>query len=132
MANNFRDLIVWQKAMTLVESVYSVTNRFPRDERFGLTAQIRRAAVSIPCNIAEGNAIGGRTYTRHVKIALGSEAELQTQLDLAVLLGFATERTIAPLLGGAAEIGRMLQGLSKALKQKTRDKKASRRSAVRP
>ena len=79
----FRNLTVWQKSMDLAQRVYADTDKFPRSEVHGLTSQLRRAAVSIPSNIAEGKAIGGQSYPRHVKIALGSEAELQTQIELA-------------------------------------------------
>ena len=79
----FRNLTVWQKGMDLAERVYAGTDKFPRAEMYGLTSQIRKAAVSIPSNIAEGKAVGGQNYPRHVKIALGSEAELQTQIELA-------------------------------------------------
>ena len=87
MIQSFRDLTVWQRAMVLAERSYKATYKFPPDEAFGLTAQIRRACVSIPSNIAEGKAISGRGYLRHLRIALGSEAELQTQIELATRLG---------------------------------------------
>src|SRR5689334_3505862 len=83
MVQSFRDLLVWQKGMDLAVLVYKISEKFPRSEMFGLSSQVRRAAVSIPSNVAEGKAIGGQNYPRHVKIALGSEAELQTQLELA-------------------------------------------------
>ena len=83
MIQSFRDLSVWQKSMDLAERVYTSTEQFPRSEMFGLTSQARRAASSIPSNIAEGKAVGGQTYPRHIKIAIGSEAELQTQIELA-------------------------------------------------
>jgi len=86
MIQSYRDLSVWQKAMTLAERIYSVTDGLPKSEAYGLTSQMRRAAVSIPSNIAEGKAISGRAYLRHLRIALGSEAELQTQIELAVRL----------------------------------------------
>jgi four helix bundle protein len=81
MIQSFRDLTVWQKALTLAEHVYSASDTLPKSEAFGLASQMRRAAVSIPSNIAEGKAISGRAYLRHLRIALGSEAELQTQPD---------------------------------------------------
>ena len=82
MIQSFRDLEVWRKSMDLVVRVYATTGKFPREEIYGLTSQIRRCAVSIPSN-AEGKAIGGQRYRRHVKFALGSNAELQTQIELA-------------------------------------------------
>ena len=80
MIQSFRDLEVWKKSMDLAERVYVASKDFPQSEAFGLTSQVRRAAVSIPSNIAEGKAVGGQGYRRYVKIALGSDAELQTQI----------------------------------------------------
>jgi four helix bundle protein len=111
MVNSFRDLLVWQKAMSLVERVYVVTERFPRAEQYGLTAQLRRAAVSIPSNIAEGHARRTGYFLNHLNMAIGSEAELQTQLELAYRLKLTGEANVEPLLEYAAEVGRMLHGL---------------------
>ena len=90
MTNSFRDLKVWQKAMLLVEDVYRASKQFPRDERFGLTSQLRRAAVSIPSNIGEG---GRRKRTKaqlnHLDIALGSQGEVEVQVELALRLGYS-------------------------------------------
>ena len=118
MIESFRDLDVWRKSMDLAVKVYVTTETFPRSEAFGLTSQIRRAVVSIPSNIAEGKAIGGQRYRRHIKIALGSNAELQTQIDLAKRLGILNETHATQLMERAAEIGRMLAGLFKALPKK--------------
>jgi four helix bundle protein len=115
MAMQFRNLTVWQKGMDLVEHVYASTEGFPRSEMYGLTSQIRRAVISIPSNIAEGKAIGGQSYPRHVKIALGSQAELETQIELARRLKFLTETKAAELMECASEVGRMLAALLKAL-----------------
>lgn len=110
---NYRDLIVWQKAMTLTENVYRYTTDFPRDERFGLTSQMRRAAVSIPSNIAEGQ--GRRSsddeLIRFLQIALGSLCELQTQLDLSFRLGFLNADQSTALRPATEEVGRLLNGL---------------------
>jgi len=111
----FRNLTVWQKAMDLAERVYACSDKFPRQEMYGLTSQIRRAAVSIPSNIAEGKAIGGQSYPRHVKIALGSEAELQTQVELARRLKMLRDTDAAELLEHASEVGRMLVALLNSL-----------------
>jgi four helix bundle protein len=111
LVNSFRDLLVWQKAMSLVERVYVVTERFPRAEQYGLTAQLRRAAVSIPSNIAEGHARRTGYFLNHLNMAIGSEAELQTQLELAYRLKLTGEANVEPLLEYAAEVGRMLHGL---------------------
>jgi four helix bundle protein len=115
MIQSFRDLEVWRKSMDLTERVYVASKSFPQSETFGLTSQVRRAAVSIPSNIAEGKAVGGQRYRRHIKIALGSDAELQTQIELAKRLNMLTEATADELLQQATEIGRMLAGLFKAL-----------------
>ena len=101
--------------MSLVESVYARSEKFPRTEMYGLTSQLRRAVISIPSNIAEGKAIGGQSYPRHLKIALGSVAELETQLELARRLNMLTESDAVGLIEQASEVGRMLVGLLNAL-----------------
>ncbi|HEX6162626.1 MAG TPA: four helix bundle protein [Vicinamibacterales bacterium] len=108
---------VWQKAMDLADAMYTITADFPRSEMFGLTSRMRRAAVSIPSNIAEGRAIGGGRFLHHVRIALGSEAELQTQIELSVRRGFLTAEDGRTALADTAEVGRMLHGLHDALKR---------------
>ena len=105
--------------MILAEQTYSVTRLFPHSERFGLALQLRRAAVSIPSNIAEGQARGtSRAYVHHLRIALGSEAELKTQLELASRLKLVSPSQAQPALAAATEVGKMLNGLIKSL---TRD-----------
>jgi len=85
----FRDLVVWQRSMDLVEQIDEISTRFPADERFGLTSQIRRAAVSVPSNIGEGSRRKKRNVFRHVlDIALGSQAEAEVQLEIAYRLKF--------------------------------------------
>ena len=115
MIQSYRDLDVWRRSMELAVRVYRATDPFPSAERFGLTAQMRRAATSIPSNIAEGKALGGRNYPRYLKIAHGSEAELQTQLELARRLRLMTDADAAALQQQASEIGRMLVSLGRAL-----------------
>ena len=115
MIQSFRDLLVWQKGMDLAVTIYKSTEKFPRSEMFGLTSQIRRAAVSIPSNVAEGKAVGGQSYPRHVKIALGSEAEVQTHLELAKRLNMLREEEAHHLLEQTSEVGRMLTGLLSSL-----------------
>jgi len=111
-AASYRDLIVWQKAMDLCVEVYRLSASFPRDERFGLTSQIRRSAYSVPANIAEGNARGTRRdYAHFDSVARGSLAGTETFLLLAVRLGFASRPRIAPVLALATEIGKMLNAL---------------------
>ena len=111
----FRNLTVWQKGMDLAEDVYARTEKFPRSEMYGLTSQVRRASVSIPSNIAEGKTIGGQSYPHHLKIALGSQAELETQIELARRLKMLTTAEADQLMERASEVGRMLVGLLNAL-----------------
>ena len=115
MVKSFRDLLVWQKGLDLAVLVYKVSEKFPRSEMFGLTSQVRRASVSIPSNVAEGKAIGGQSYPRHVKIALGSEAELQTQLELAKRLEMLDIDQADDLIRQTSEVGRMLTALLNSL-----------------
>ena len=115
MIQSFRDLKVWQNGMDLAVSVYTISEKLPHSELFGLTSQLRRAAVSIPSNVAEGKAIGGQSYPRHLKIALGSEAELQTQIELAKRLKMLDDAEATSLLEQTSEVGRMLVGLLTSL-----------------
>jgi len=115
MIQSFRDLEVWQKSMDLTVRIYKATETFPRAEMFGLTSQMRRASTSIPSNIAEGKAIGGLSFPRHLKIAHGSEAELQTQLELAQRLNFLQATHAKELLMATSEVGRMLVVLARNL-----------------
>ena len=115
MIQSFRDLAVWHRALTLAEHVYATTEKMPRSEAFGLKVQLRRAAVSIPSNVAEGKAVSGRAYLRHLRIALGSEAELQTQIELAARLNLLSESDAKSLLSETSEVGRMLVSLLKSL-----------------
>ncbi len=115
MIQSFRDLRVWHKSMDLVERIYASTESFPRSETYGLTSQIRRAAVSIPSNIAEGKAIGGQSYARHLRIAIGSESELQTQIELARRLRMMPQPEASDILERASEVGRMIATLLRSL-----------------
>jgi four helix bundle protein len=116
----FHDLIVWQKGMDLVELIYNATDRFPPKDLYGIGAQIRKAAVSIPSNVAEGFARRSRrTYRRHVAISLGSQAEVQTQLEICRRLSLLSEGTVRRLLALASEVGRLLNGLWRSLAVKT-------------
>jgi len=109
---SFRDLKVWQQAMELVEDVYRVTSRFPAEERFALSTQIRRAAVSIPSNIGEGRRRKRqRAYLHYLDIALGSQGEVEVQLEIARRLGFLAPLDHERLANPTAEIGKMLNGL---------------------
>ena len=115
-SGSFRDLKVWHDAMMLVEEIYRLSGRFPAEERFGLTSQIRRAAVSIPSNIGEGKRRKRqRALLNHLDIALGSQGEVDVQLELAHRLGFVSRQDVEPIAKRVAEIGRMLNGLIEAL-----------------
>ncbi|MDR3678177.1 MAG: four helix bundle protein [Acidobacteriota bacterium] len=107
--NSYRDLLVWQKGMALVKQVYAMTRGFPVDERFGLTAQMRRAAVSVPSNIAEGQARQGRReFVQFLSHSLGSLAELDTQLTLAVDLEYCAALDAHQSATMIAELQRMI------------------------
>ncbi|QDU25332.1 hypothetical protein ETAA8_03970 [Anatilimnocola aggregata] len=116
---SYRDLIVWQEAISLAKSVYKLSANFPRREVYGLTSQIRRASISIPSNIAEGLARNStREYLRFVSIALGSLAELETQLCLSVELEFCTQQQVDPVLKIAEILGRRIHALQSSLNAK--------------
>ena|SRR2546423_2985319 len=113
---SYKDLLVWQKAIALAKIVYRLTQKYPSEERFGLVAQMRRAAVSIPSNIAEEQA--RRTpceFIQFVSHAEGSVAELDTQLILSVELAFCREITATPAFELIAELRRMLNALRRKL-----------------
>ena len=113
---NYQELIVWQKAMDLVEDVYKASRNFPREEIYALTSQVRRAAVSIPSNIAEGQ--GRRTtsdFVRHLSIAYGSLREVETQILIAIRLRYLTQRNTEEVMKLAGEVGRLLNGLMNSL-----------------
>jgi four helix bundle protein len=116
---HYQELIAWQKAMDLVELVYKITGGFPREELFGLTAQMRKAAVSIPSNIAEGQ---GRNTTgdflHFLGIALGSLQELETQVIVGNRLSYLNADIKKAFLNQTCEVGRLIHGLSNSLKDK--------------
>ena len=116
-----RDLEVWQVSMTLVEEVFAVCRRLPDDQRFGLVSQLQRAAVSVPSNIAEGHAKrSGKDYQRHLRIAAGSLAELETQLELCVRLHFVTRDDVRPAWNSAQRVAQMLSRLTRSVSSRTR------------
>lgn len=116
MAKNYRELIVWQKAMDLVEMVYTTSSTFPKEEKFGLTSQLQRAAISIPSNIAEGSGrMGEKECIQFLKIAHGSLSEVETQMMIAQRLHYIDEHTLQSLLRHTEEIGRLINGLRKSL-----------------
>ena len=116
---DYRELIVWQKAMDLVEMVYRTTNAFPKTELYGLIAQIRRAAISIPSNIAEGQ---GRTTTRDflnfLSIANGSLKEVETQVLISERLEYLGKGRQSELIQQTTEVGRLISGLKNSLKRR--------------
>ena len=116
VVRSFRDLLVWQAAMDLLVAVYGVTTQLPAAERFGLSAQLRRAAVSIPSNIAEGHCRDHRgDYLRQLSVAKGSVGEVMTQLDAATRLGYINPDTASACLASAEQVSRMLHGLTRSL-----------------
>jgi len=110
---NFRDLIVWQKGMALAKEVYQLSKRFPPDERYGLTSQVRRAALSVPSNITEGHARQGREFCSFLSIARGSLPEVETQLLFAVEVGYLVPDQLKTALSLADEVKRMAAVLAK-------------------
>ena len=116
MSGSYREIKVWQKAIELVVDIYACTRAFPREEVYGLAGQLRRAAVSVPSNIAEGK--GRRTdkdFLLFLHHARGSVFEVETQLTVASRLGYIPETDLLRLESSAGEIARMLNGLIKAI-----------------
>jgi four helix bundle protein len=123
MIESYRDLIVWKKAMALVFEIYRLTRRFPADERFGLTAQIRRAVLSIPANIAEGH---GRhqhriEYRRFLSMARGSDKEVETYLLIAEGLGFVATKDLEKARSLCDQLSRMLNAMQRKLGPRRED-----------
>ena len=115
---SYRDLVVWQKAVELVTEIYRLTQTFPKEEMFGLMSQMRRAAVSIPSNIAEGHGrLSRKEYIYFLGNARGSLAELETQVTIARNLGFLEETKLNRVLEQAGELGRIINGLLASLRQ---------------
>jgi four helix bundle protein len=118
MLKNYKELKVWQKAYRLCLEVYRITKTFPKEERYGLTSQIRRAAVSVPSNIAEG--YGRRTageYIQALYIAYGSNCELETQILLASDLGFMKREDLEELQKDLGDVERLLKALIRSLEK---------------
>jgi four helix bundle protein len=116
---SYRDLAVWQRAMDLTSLVYQVTAELPSDERFGLISQARRAAVSVPANIAEGHRRSStKDYLRFLSIAAGSLAELETLIELASRLYSLRSTHLEELVGSADEVGKMLRAVQQRLEAK--------------
>lgn len=114
---NFKELLVWQKSIDFVTEIYKFTDSFPKDEIFGLKSQIRRASVSIPSNIAEGNSRRSKPdYVQFLKISRGSCAEVEIQLIISKNLHFLDEINYLKLNQDIIEISKMLNGLINSLK----------------
>jgi four helix bundle protein len=110
--NSYRDLIVWQKAMVLVTLVYKLSKKFPEDEKFGLTSQIKRSSVSIPSNIAEGYGRKySKDYSRFLQMARGSLYECQTQFEIALNLDFVNSEDLKAISQISLEVEKMLNSL---------------------
>jgi four helix bundle protein len=116
---SYRDLKAWQKGMELVREIYRVSRKFPKEELFGLMSQIRRAAVSVPSNIAEGHAkLSRKEYQHFLGHARGSLAEIETQILIAKDLDYLNEIDMNHILNLSAEVGRVLNGLLASLREK--------------
>jgi four helix bundle protein len=121
MLRSFKELKVWEKAYQLCLKIYSVTRDFPPEERYGLTSQMRRSAISVPSNIAEGYGRKGTLeYIRSLYIAYGSNCELETQTLLSRDLGYIQEEEMPGVIDSIAEVERMLKSLIRSLETKTR------------
>ena len=115
----YRDLVAWQKGMAVVAAVYRVSRTWPRDELYGLTGQVRRAAVSVPANIAEGQGrTGPNEFAHHLSIAKGSLHELETLLLIALELGYIDDAVCDPLLAQTGEVARLIGGLLRRLRSR--------------
>lgn len=116
---HFRDLMVWQRGMTLARDIYAATSTFPKDELYGMTSQLRRAAVSVPSNIAEGHGrLTDRGFGVFLGQARGSLFEVETQIELACSLGFLPSADAERLVADCDELAKMLNGLLRTLKEK--------------
>ncbi|MCC6204045.1 MAG: four helix bundle protein [Hyphomicrobiales bacterium] len=115
-AGSYQDLVVWQQAMDLTVGVYSMTRSWPKEELYGLTSQVRRAATSVPANVAEGYGREHRgSYLQFLRIAQGSLKELETHLLIADRVGVAANGSIAPLLTSSESVGKLLRLLLRKL-----------------
>jgi four helix bundle protein len=112
MIKSHRDLLVWQKSMLMVTECYELTKEFPDRERFGLSSQLQRAAVSVPANVAEGNARRSKpAYVNHLSIATGSLAEVETHIQIAINLGYVVAARCESTMDLLEEVRRMVAGL---------------------
>ena len=111
----YRTLLAWQQAMELVLIAYPLAARLPAIEKYELASQIRRAVTAIPANIAEGRERRGKGYLHHVRIAIGSLAELETHIEVAILLQYLESKEIEPFLQKSASVRQLLYGLRRSL-----------------
>jgi len=122
MEKPHKNLDVWQAAMKAAQMIYTLTNTFPAEEKFGLVSQMRRASVSIPSNIAEGAARQGKKeFKNFLSMAQGSLSELDTQLELAVLLGYTNTQNLNEISSQLLRIDKMITGLIRSLAKKVED-----------
>ncbi len=127
MAHSYKDLIAWQKAIAFVTEIYRLTTRFPNHEMYGLTSQLRRAAVSIPSNIAEGQGRNTKgEFRQFVGQARGSPLEIETQLLIANNLGYLSKAEAENLLAGCGEVFRIVNGLLRSLETPEQSREAGR------
>jgi four helix bundle protein len=120
MGQAFRDLLVWQRSMQLTVAIYSLTQGFPQEERYGLTSQIRRSAVSVPSNIAEGQGrLKAGEFRQFLGIARGSNYEVQTQLELAKALKLGNRESIESAESLSHEVGRMIYALLESMQTRS-------------
>ncbi|MFH1619756.1 MAG: four helix bundle protein [bacterium] len=112
---SYKELIAYKKAFEAVKQVYAVTSKFPKEEMYGLTAQMRRSSISIPSNIAEGYMRGSKEYVQFLKIALGSSAELETQLQLCSHIGFLSAEDYERLYSVTQEVMKLLSSYIRKL-----------------
>ena len=117
---SYRDLEAWQLGMDFVVDVYALTKVLPQEERYGLTSQLRRAAVSIPSNLSEGHQLGGKSYRRSVSLALGSLAEANTQLEIAWRLKYLDEQNFKSITRESSRLRQILHGLRRSLSKPKR------------
>jgi four helix bundle protein len=117
MVQSFRDLLVWQRSIQLTVGVYNLTKGFPKEELFGLTSQIRRSAVSVPSNIAEGHGrLSTGEYRQFLGIARGSNFEVQTHLEIARALNLGNSTLVDQAEGLSHEVGKMISGILTSIK----------------
>jgi four helix bundle protein len=112
---SFRQLVAWQKAMNLAETCYSISGELPRGEEYVLGAQLRRAGISVPSNIAEGQRLTTNGFRAHLRTSLASEAEIETQVELGNRLGLIGAHRAETAVAQAEEVARLLRGLMASL-----------------